>query len=138
MDDLDDHDHGLGHDLHTLLGRRRVLKLFLSGGTAGLLAGCDDLPFFSRAEAEVTAKAADGSECVAHPRETAGPFPADGSNRAHGTLANVVNAPPPKGGGFSLRLKAGSVRHSADSDDLSASVRSIPAPDNGTSSPGQT
>jgi len=27
----------------------------------------------------------------------------------------VVNAPPPKGGGFGLRLKAGSVRHSADS-----------------------
>lgn len=26
----------------------------------------------------------------------------------------VVNAPPPKGGGFKLRLKAGSVRRSAD------------------------
>src|SRR5262245_57012906 len=25
-----------------------------------------------------------------------------------------VNTPPPKGGGFELRLKAGSVRHSAD------------------------
>lgn len=31
----------------------------------------------------------------------------------HGA-ASAVNAPPPKGGGFGLRLKAGSVRHSAD------------------------
>jgi protocatechuate 3,4-dioxygenase beta subunit len=49
------------------------------------------LPFFNRAEAEVIGKSANGSECVAHPRETAGPFPADGSNRAHGTLANVLS-----------------------------------------------
>jgi hypothetical protein len=34
----------------------------------------------------------------------------------------VVNAPPPKGGGFRLRLKAGSVRHSADSSHIEVVV----------------
>ena len=29
-------------------------------------------------------------------------------------LGDRVNTPPPKGGGFRLRLKAGSVRHAAD------------------------
>lgn len=82
------HDEGLPADL-AVLGRRRALTLLGAAGLAGLLAACDG-PFFERAEAEVTAKGADGKLCVAHPRETAGPFPADGSNAAHGTLANVL------------------------------------------------
>lgn len=85
----DDHDLGLPHDLGNLLSRRAALTLLGSTAAAGL-AGCDMLPFTGRAEAEVIGRSADGSECVVHPRETAGPFPADGSNRAHGTLANVL------------------------------------------------
>jgi protocatechuate 3,4-dioxygenase beta subunit len=85
----DDHDLGLPHDLGKLLSRRTALALISSAATG--VAGCDYLPFFNRAEAEVIGKSANGSECVAHPRETAGPFPADGSNRAHGTLANVLS-----------------------------------------------
>lgn len=85
----DDHDLGLPHDLSRLLSRRAALTLIGSGAAASL-AGCDYLPFMNRAEAEVTARGGDGLECVAHPRETASPFPADGSNRAHGTLANVL------------------------------------------------
>jgi protocatechuate 3,4-dioxygenase beta subunit len=85
----DDHDLGLPHDLGKLLSRRTALALISSAATG--IAGCDYLPFFNRAEAEVIGKSANGSECVAHPRETAGPFPADGSNRAHGTLANVLS-----------------------------------------------
>lgn len=85
----DDHDLGLPHDLERLLSRRTALTLLGSAAATGL-AGGDFLPFTNRAKAEAIAKSADGSECVAHPRQTAGPFPADGSNRAHGTLANVL------------------------------------------------
>lgn len=85
----DDHDLGLPHDLGKLLSRRTAMTLLGSTVAAGL-ASCDYLPFMGRAEAEVIGKGADGLECIAHPRETAGPFPADGSNNAHGTLANVL------------------------------------------------
>ena len=42
---------------------------------------------------------------------------------------NYVNAPPPKGGGFKLRLKAGSVRRSADSGHIEVVIwlRRLPA-----------
>ena len=40
-----------------------------------------------------------------------------------GIAITVVNAPPPKGSGFRLRLKAGSVRPSADSGDIEVIVR---------------
>jgi len=88
-DEHDEHDLGLAHDLGRLLSRRKALTLLASATTAGL-AGCDALPFFPAAEAEVVAVGKDGLECVADPTETAGPFPADGSNRAHGTLANAL------------------------------------------------
>ena len=85
----DDHDHGLQHDLGQILTRRRALTL-LAATAAATSAGCDQLPFVTRAEAEQSAIGPDGQNCVVHPSETAGPFPADGSNRAHGTLANVL------------------------------------------------
>lgn len=93
MTDDDDHDRGLSHDLATLLNRRRALGILASAGAAGVLGACDQLPFLfgQGAQAEVAALGSDGGECVAHPRETAGPFPADGSNRVHGTLANVLD-----------------------------------------------
>lgn len=84
----DDHDLGLPHDLRMLVKRRKVLTLMVSAGAAGLLTSCDDI--FSHAEEEVTATGADRTQCVAHPAETAGPYPADGSNQAHGTLVNVL------------------------------------------------
>src|SRR5246127_963651 len=40
----------------------------------------------------------------------------------NGKLAVLVNTPPPKGGGFRLRLKAGSVRHAADSSHIEVVV----------------
>src|SRR6188474_1158153 len=88
--DDDDHDLGLPHDLGVLIERRRALTWFGATGVAALVGACGD-PIFGRAEAEVVGTAADGSQCVVHPRETAGPYPADGSNRAHGTLANVLD-----------------------------------------------
>lgn len=86
----DDHDAGLPHDLGQLLTRRHALGLFSASAASVAVGACDWLPPFAKATAEVIAKGADGRECVAHPTETAGPFPADGSNRAHGTLANVL------------------------------------------------
>lgn len=88
-DDSDDHDLGLRHDL-IQISRRHTLGLLGAAGLTTVLAGCDG-PFFERAEADVIGTGANGAECVAHPRETAGPFPADGSNSAHGTLANVLD-----------------------------------------------
>ena len=67
------HDLGFARDLTKMIGRRRVLSLitgtglvFASGGTATAL------------------------ECVALPWETAGPFPADGTNRKNGQTVNSL------------------------------------------------
>jgi protocatechuate 3,4-dioxygenase beta subunit len=86
----DDHDLGLPYDL-VRIGRRRALALIGSAGMVAALSACGDGPFFERAEAEVIGTGPDGGQCVVHPRETAGPYPADGSNNAHGTLANVLD-----------------------------------------------
>ena len=83
--ELEDHDRGLVFDLATL-DRRQVLKLLGFGGvSAGLfvLAGCT--PNGSSAAATATAAsstgaASVGASCAVIPQETAGPFPADGSN----------------------------------------------------------
>ena len=41
--DVHDHDHGLAHDLSTLLGRRRALQLFAGAGLVALVGcGSDD------------------------------------------------------------------------------------------------
>lgn len=82
-----DRHSGLFEDLERILTRRKALALLTSAVAAGV-GSCDRLPFLS--EAEASAVGPDGRECVAHPSEMAGPFPADGSNRAHGTLANVL------------------------------------------------
>jgi protocatechuate 3,4-dioxygenase beta subunit len=83
--ELEDHDRGLVFDLATL-DRRQVLKLLGFGGvSAGLfvLAGC--APSGSSASASATAASSTGAasadaSCAVIPQETAGPFPADGSN----------------------------------------------------------
>lgn len=86
----DSHHNGLQHDLRAWLRRRQVLQLGVAAGAAGMLTGCDLMPGMSHAQAEKIGTAEDGSQCVLHTTETAGPFPADGSNNAHGTLSNVL------------------------------------------------
>lgn len=69
---MHDHDRGLSHDLPMILERslgRRGLFVLLGGVGAGALAGCAK----GRAEDR-----GDGSEEI--PEETAGPFPANGTN----------------------------------------------------------
>ena len=81
--ELEDHDRGLVFDLATL-DRRQVLKLLGFGGvSAGLfvIAGCTPAGSSATATAAGSSAAATaGASCAVIPQETAGPFPADGSN----------------------------------------------------------
>ena len=74
--DSHDHDLGLAHDL-PLLERRAALGLVAAAGAAAWLWGSSPI----RAAA---------AACVADPRETAGPFPADGTNMARGPTSNAL------------------------------------------------
>ncbi|MBT9383133.1 hypothetical protein KM176_04620 [Pseudooceanicola sp. CBS1P-1] len=70
----DSHDHGLAHDLPRMLGRRRLLAVL---GGLGLASASGTL--------------AAAAECIALPWETAGPYPADGSNSNRaGDVVNVL------------------------------------------------
>lgn len=84
-DDSHAHDRGLAHDLaalDTLIARRRALGWI--GGAAMLAL----LPSAS----SVRAAAEGQGQCLVAPKETAGPFPADGTNRAPGPTSNALAA----------------------------------------------
>lgn len=87
-----DHDLGLQHDLGAFLNRRRALALLMSASAMGALSALGKGSTLSTAQAEAIAKASDRRECLLDPTETEGPFPGDGSNNAHGTLANVLKS----------------------------------------------
>lgn len=72
MTDTHDHDHGLKHDLPRLIGRRRALALLGMGGGIAM------------------ASPANALMCVADQWETAGPYPADGTNAKAGQTVNVL------------------------------------------------
>ena len=65
--EIDETDRGLVYDLQTLVDRRKVLGLFGGLSAAALLAA-------------TTGASAAGGDLTEVPEETAGPFPADGSN----------------------------------------------------------
>ena len=69
----DDHDLGFAHDLPKMIGRRRLLALM---GGVGAVA--------------ISGLPASALECIALPWETAGPYPADGSNRREGQVVNAL------------------------------------------------
>ncbi|MDM7491201.1 intradiol ring-cleavage dioxygenase [Rhodococcus sp. CSLK01-03] len=79
-----EHDLGLGHDLKTMLSRRRMLAVFGAAGTAALAACSTGGSTSTSASASATTPASTttaAGECVAAaPQETAGPYPGDGSN----------------------------------------------------------
>ena len=110
--DDDDHDHGLAHDLGVmdrLIERRRALRWFAGAGTAALVAGCGGgssgetetsssvsvvtasaTPTATpTATATTTTTTATGA-CITDPTETAGPYPADGTNTASGSTSNIL------------------------------------------------
>ncbi|MFL6688770.1 MAG: intradiol ring-cleavage dioxygenase [Alphaproteobacteria bacterium] len=80
-----DQDRGLLHDLRVMAAkraeRRRALKLLGAGGSV-LLAGGSGLLLPHRAAA--------GNRCIADAVETAGPFPADGTNQSQGETSDVL------------------------------------------------
>jgi len=101
----DEHDLGLAHDLQVVSGRiaerRRLLRGLLGGGTMLALAACvGDGEGAGLSDGTADSGGSTGgsggsdggssSGCVAHPQETAGPYPSDGSNYAGGSLSNVL------------------------------------------------
>jgi protocatechuate 3,4-dioxygenase beta subunit len=80
-----EHDRGLSYDF-PVLARRRMIRL-LAGASLVPLVGCtaDDAPTSSSAAASDTPSSGKtassaSAECETIPNETAGPYPADGSN----------------------------------------------------------
>lgn len=71
--DADEHDLGFSHDLGRMIGRRRLLAIMTGVGAVAL----SGLP-------------AAALECIALPWETAGPYPADGSNQREGQIVNAL------------------------------------------------
>lgn len=108
--DIDDHDRGLAHDLQiisALASRRRALRWFAGAGGMALLGGCDSGGSTSSttgsvstptptptatATATPTPTPTSTGSCVADPRETNGPYPADGTNTSSGPTSNVLTA----------------------------------------------
>ena len=75
---------GLARDLPQLLTRRRLVAGLATGGAAAALWAVR-----SGAEA-VSGTGPDGATCLALPVETAGPFPADGTNVRAGQTVNIL------------------------------------------------
>jgi len=105
----EDHDRGLAHDLQVMAAmveRRRALKWFAGAGTAAVIAGCSGgttssgttvvtgstatpTPTSTATPAPTPTATTSGS-CIADPSETAGPYPADGTNTSSGSTSNVL------------------------------------------------
>jgi protocatechuate 3,4-dioxygenase beta subunit len=76
-------DQGLGFDIGTLMGRRRMLRILGIGAATAGLAACGTQASGSSSTASTTsaASATDASDTSSEiPEETAGPYPGDGSN----------------------------------------------------------
>ena len=119
--EIEDHDRGLAHDLavmNKVLERRRALKWFAGAGTMALMAGCggsDDSTATTTTSSSATTTATPtptttatpaatptptptattsttAAQCIVDPTETAGPYPADGTNTSGGSTSNVLTA----------------------------------------------
>lgn len=108
---IEDHDRGLAHDLTVMarvMERRRALKWFAGAGTMALVAGCGGESDGSATTTTATATptptpsatatpsptptATSAAGCVLDPTETAGPYPADGTNSSAGSTSNVLTS----------------------------------------------
>jgi len=75
IDEIEDHDRGLSHDLPKLLERRRLFGLLGGVAAAGALAACG-----TDESTGPTGTNANQTSSGEIPEETAGPYPGDGSN----------------------------------------------------------
>jgi protocatechuate 3,4-dioxygenase beta subunit len=109
-DIIEQHDLGLAHDLKVIAAmtnRRRALRLFAGVGTAALVGGCGTGSSSSGSVSTTatptptatatptptaTASTTPTGACLVDPTETAGPYPADGSNASNGSTSNVLTA----------------------------------------------
>ncbi|MBJ6122031.1 intradiol ring-cleavage dioxygenase [Sphingomonas mollis] len=110
-----EHGHSLAEDMklmQAMVARRRALKWFAGAGTAAMVAGCggsgssdasSSVSVVSGATPTPTATATTATPtptptatatattgCVVDPTETAGPYPADGTNTSAGATSNVL------------------------------------------------
>ena len=91
-----DHDHGLAHDLNTMLKRRRSLLWLAAGAAAAPLLACggggdDDGTSTTSTTGDSSSTGSSGtSTCSVIPEETAGPYPGDGSNSNSSGVVNVL------------------------------------------------
>lgn len=88
------HDHGLGHDLNTLgrqLAERRSALRWLTAGACAAVAPLSLMACGGGLDDEETGTVSDlyGGSCTTIPRETAGPYPADGTTASNQRL-NVL------------------------------------------------
>lgn len=83
-------DHGLANDIATMLdlsaSRRQSLRWLFAGAAAVPLAGCGA----GAVTTDDSASGASGAACTLIPAETAGPYPADGSNANVSGVANAL------------------------------------------------
>ncbi len=105
----DDHGHSLAEDMavmRTLLARRRALKWFAGAGTVALVAGCGGsdssdtvttvtatptpTPTPTATATPTPTATATSTGCIVDPTETAGPYPADGTNTSSGSTSNAL------------------------------------------------
>lgn len=117
-DHADHHSHRLADDLkvmEAMIVRRRALKWFAGAGTAALVAGCGGSGSGTSSAVAVTSTgttttssptptptpsatptptptATTSSACIVDPTETAGPYPADGTNTSSGSTSNVLTS----------------------------------------------
>lgn len=103
-----DHDRGLPFDLAVLIQRRRLLGLAAAGGGAMLLGACSGggssggssgstatsttSTGTTTTTTTTTTSGTGSTACAATPEETNGPYPADGSNMANGSVSNILSA----------------------------------------------
>jgi protocatechuate 3,4-dioxygenase beta subunit len=91
-----DHDHGLAHDLNTMLKRRRSLLWLAAGAAVAPLLACggggddDGTGTTSTTGGSSSTGSSGTSTCSVIPEETAGPYPGDGSNSNSSGVVNVL------------------------------------------------
>ena len=88
------HDHGLSHDINTMLNmtasRRQSLRWLFAGAAALPLAGCGGGGASTTTASSSSTSGGSSSSCAVIPEETGGPYPGDGTNSNVNGLANAL------------------------------------------------